>query len=53
MSGKKEFLKFFLVVLFLGLAGTALGYGVKKLQTPLAEAKKANKEAAKTKNKKE
>jgi hypothetical protein len=53
MLRKKEFLKYFLIVIVLGLAGTAFGYGVKKLQTPLAEAKKSNKESAKTKNKEE
>ncbi|HEX7586117.1 MAG TPA: hypothetical protein VF390_00555 [Patescibacteria group bacterium] len=53
MNVKKEFLKFFVVILFLGLAGTAFGYGVKKLQTPPAEAKKSNKEVVKTKNKEE
>lgn len=53
MSGKKEFFKFFVIILFLGLAGTAFGYGVKKLQTPPAEAKKVDKEEIKKKDKKE
>ena len=53
MTVKKELLKFFLIVLFLGLAGMAFGYGVKKLQTPPAEAKKVDKKPTETKKKNE
>ena len=54
MTLKKEFFKFFLIILFLSLAGIVFGYGVKKFQTRTAEAKKLEQaKKSNTGNKKE
>jgi hypothetical protein len=53
MINKKKYLRYLLFLLIFSVTGVAFAYGVKKLQTPPAEAKKADQKSAKKKKKSE